>query len=291
MILPRRSPPTARDEGQLTDSDSSPPRGAVTPPSPVTVDDFDRAHGKAAKSDLLWQVSNRAYGHDCPTELQAWGGTTWWTLGRFVTGLRLSPGQLLLDLACGRGGVGLWLARALNVNLVGVDWSAAGLRAATDRSIGFVLTGRARFEVGDMTATGLEAESIDGAICADAVFFAEDRIAVFAEMTRVLRPGGRFLFTADESDDPDRPAAVPDWAPIIERGGLGVVTREEIPDWAAQIKRMYDAWLDNIDALRAELGDESADDLINEAHSVGPTLSRRTGVLYTAEKHGRANTN
>jgi ubiquinone/menaquinone biosynthesis C-methylase UbiE len=214
--------------------------------------------------------------------------TTWWTLGRFVSGLRLSPGELLLDLACGRGGVGLWLARALEVELIGVDWSGAGVRAAADRSIGFVTPGRARFEVGELTATGLDAESVDGAICADAVFFATDRIAVFAEMARVLRPGGRFLFTADESDEPDRPAAVPDWAPIIERGGLSVVTREEIPNWAAQLKAMYDAWIENIDALRAGLGDAVADDLVDEAQTVGPTLSRRTGVLYTAERPGRA---
>jgi ubiquinone/menaquinone biosynthesis C-methylase UbiE len=261
------------------------------PPSPITADDFDRAHGQAAKSDLLWRVSNGAYRADCPTELQAWGMTTWWTLGRFVSGLRLSPGELLLDLACGRGGVGLWLARALNVRLIGADWSGAGIRGAADRSIGFVVPGRARFHVGELTATGLEAESVDGAICADAVFFAPDRIAVFAEMARVLRPGGRFLFTADESDDPDRPAAVPDWAPIIERGGLSVVAREQIPNWAAQLQAMYDAWMENIDALRAELGDEVADDLVDEAHTVGPTLLRRTGVMYTAEKRGRANYN
>jgi hypothetical protein len=86
------------------------PRGAVVPPVPVTVDDFDRAHGQYAKSELFWQVSKRTYGADCPTEVQAWGMTTWWTLGRFVSGLRLGPGQLLLDLACGRGGIGLWLA-------------------------------------------------------------------------------------------------------------------------------------------------------------------------------------
>jgi ubiquinone/menaquinone biosynthesis C-methylase UbiE len=256
----------------------------------LTADDFDRAHREAAKSDLLWQVSNRAYGADCPTELQAWGMTTWWTLGRFVSGLRLIPRQRLLDLGCGRGGVGLWLARALNVNLVGVDWSAAGVREAATRSMRFVPQDRARFQVGDLTATGLDAESIDGAICADAVFFAQDRVAVFAEMARVLRHGGRFLFTADVSEDLDRPATVPDWAPIIERGGLGVVARQEIPNWAAQLKQMYDAWVENIDARRAELGDGSADDLLDEAHSVGPTLSRRTGVLYTAEKRGRTQT-
>jgi ubiquinone/menaquinone biosynthesis C-methylase UbiE len=256
----------------------------VVPPPPFTADDFDRDHAQAAHANLLWQLSNRAYGADYPAELQAWGMTTWWTLGRFVSGLRLCPGQLLLDLACGRGAVGLWLARALNVNLVGVDWSPAGVREAADRSERFVAPDRARFQVGDMTATGLDAESVDGAICADAVFFAQDRIAVFVEIERVLRPGGRFLFTADESDDLERPMAVPDWAPIIERGGLIVVSREEIPNWGAQLKEMYEAWVENIDALRTELGDETANDLLDEAQNVGPTLPSRTGVLYTAEK-------
>ena len=93
----------------------------MVPPPPITADDFDRAHEGRARASFLWRVSNCAYGADCPSELQAWGMTTWWTLGRFVSGLRLSPDELLLDLACGRGGVGLWLARALNVNLIGVD--------------------------------------------------------------------------------------------------------------------------------------------------------------------------
>jgi ubiquinone/menaquinone biosynthesis C-methylase UbiE len=259
------------------------PRGAVVPPRGVSPEDFDRAHGEMSKSTLLWDVSNGAYGADSPVELQAFGMTTWWTLGQFVGGLRLPPGTTLLDLACGRGGVGLWLARALQTQLVGVDWSPAGVREAGARAAAFVPDGRARFVVGDLAATGLEPESVDGAVCADAVFFAPDRVAVFAEMARVLRPGGRFPFTADE-EDTDRPAAVPSWAPLIERGGLSVVARAEIPNWRTQLLAMYAAWLDNIDALRAELGDESADDLVSEATEVGPTLAHRTGVLYTAER-------
>src|SRR5437660_8142298 len=127
----------------MTETDESLPRGAVAPPRPFTAEDFDRAHGETAQSDLLWRLSNRAYGADCPTELQAWGMTTWWTLGRFVSGLRLSPGHRLLDLACGRGGVGLWLARATSTKLVGVDWSAAGVSAAAARAADFVPAGRA----------------------------------------------------------------------------------------------------------------------------------------------------
>jgi ubiquinone/menaquinone biosynthesis C-methylase UbiE len=264
-------------------ADAAAPRGAVVPSRGVTAEDFDRAHEETSKSDLLWQVSSDAYGRDCPRELQAWGMTTWWTLGRFVAGLRLAPDSTLLDLACGRGGVGLWLARALQVQLIGVDWSPAGVREATARAPQFVPDGRAEFRVGDLTATGLEPDSVDGAVCADAVFFASDRGAVFTEVARVLRPGARFLFTADE-EDTDRPAAVPDWGPIVESGGLVIVARDEIPHWAAQLTAMYEAWMANIDALRAELGDASADDLVEEATTVGPTLARRTGVLYTAEK-------
>jgi hypothetical protein len=35
--------------------------------------------------------------------------------------------------------------------------------------------------------------------------------------------------------------------------------------------------MENIDALRAELGDEAADDLVDEADTVGPTLPTARG--------------
>jgi hypothetical protein len=63
------------------------------------------------------------------------------------------------------------------------------------------------------------------------------------EVARILRPGARFAFTADEGDDLARPGAVPDWAPIIE-------------------------------------APQAAQDLIDEATHVGPTLANRTGVRY-----------
>jgi ubiquinone/menaquinone biosynthesis C-methylase UbiE len=265
-------------------SDSS-IRGAVVPARDgVTPEDFDRAHGTTAKNELLWRLSHEAYGDDYPHELEAWGMTTWWTLGQFIAGLRVGPGQQLVDLACGRGGVGLWLARATGAQLTGVDWSPAGVSEATARASQFVAADRALFTVGDLASTGLPSNSADGVVCADAVFFATDRVAVFSEMARILRPGGRFVFTADESDDPDRESAVPDWGPIIRAGGLSAVSRQEIPHWREDLKRMYDTWLAHSDELRASLDEESIDDLIGEANTVGPTLAGRTGVLYTTER-------
>jgi RNA polymerase sigma-70 factor (ECF subfamily) len=59
-----------------------------------------------------------------------------------------------------------------------------------------------------------------------------------------------------------------------------VARRLKIRPAAARLR----AWVENIDALRTELGDGTANDLLDEAQNVGPTLPSRTGVLYTAEK-------
>jgi hypothetical protein len=38
----------------------------------------------SATSDLLWRLAAAAYGEDYPSEIQPWGGTTWWVLGRAI---------------------------------------------------------------------------------------------------------------------------------------------------------------------------------------------------------------
>lgn len=256
-------------------------RGAIVPARPeANAETFDRAHERTA-SELMWRLSHEAYGEDYPAEVRPWGMTTWWTLGQYVAALRIGVGEHLVDLACGRGGVGLWLARATGARLTGVDWSSAGVRAAAQTASAFVPAGRANFVVGDLAATGLDDDSVDGMVCADAVFFAPNRVAVFAEASRVLRRGARLAFTADESAA-DRPHAVPDWAPIIEAGGLVVESRAEIPRFSEQLQGMYNVWLGHIEQVRATLGDESAQDLVDEATQVGPTLADRTGVMYVA---------
>jgi ubiquinone/menaquinone biosynthesis C-methylase UbiE len=145
--------------------------------------------------------------------------------------------------------------------------------------------GRANFRVGDLASTGLPEGYAEAAMCADAIFFAADRIAVFTEVARILKPGGRFVFTADE-DNSDRAMAVPDWTPLAEAGGLSVERKEEVPRFAEQLQRMYDLWLENLDALRAEVGDEEADALYDEAVRVGPTLNNRRPLIITVRKPG-----
>src|SRR3954454_19968092 len=47
--------------------------------------------------------------------------------------LRLPAEGLLVDLACGRGGPGMWIARAAGARLVGVDFSGVAVSLACTR--------------------------------------------------------------------------------------------------------------------------------------------------------------
>ncbi len=259
------------------------PGARVPIPASITAEEFDLAHGVTSAGTIMARMAREAYGDDYPEGVDPYGMSTLWTLRTFVAELRLPVHGMLVDIACGRAGVSLWVARETGADLIGVDWSPVGVAAAAARANEWVPEGRARFQVGDLVATGLPDECADAVLCADAIFFASDRIAAVREAARILRPGGRYAFTADESDD-GRPRSVPDWHPIIEAGGLEVVSRIEIPKWSEQLARLYEVWLENLDAVQETLGEDSANELKDEAESVGPTLADRTGVLYVARR-------
>src|SRR3954470_14127824 len=88
-----------------------------------------------------------------PPHLLSTSLLTWDGIAEVVDAVRLSPGDTLLDLACGRGGYGLEVARRTGAAVVGVDFSAEAVRQAGE------LAGRqavaAEFRVGDLAATGL----------------------------------------------------------------------------------------------------------------------------------------
>jgi ubiquinone/menaquinone biosynthesis C-methylase UbiE len=260
--------------------------GAIRGPTtmPLSPAHFDEGFAATGRSELIWRLSAQAFGEDYPAELQAWGATTWWVLGRCVSALRVGPGQLLVDLACGRGGPGLWLARATGADLIGVDWSPVAVEAASGRAPLFVPADRARFVVGDLAASGLPDECADAVVCLDSVFFAEDRIAALREVRRLLRPGGRYAFTAPESDAATEPPYVTDWALLLEAAGLEPENKEHRPRHAEQVGRMFELWLEHLEQIRADMGDSVAERLETEARTVGPTLNKRRHLFVVAKR-------
>jgi SAM-dependent methyltransferase len=154
--------------------------------------------------------------------------------------LRLSPGSLVVDVACGRGGYGLEIARRAGARLVGLDLSAVAVRAALDGA------GDARFLVGDYTAAGLRDGCADAVMCIDALQFAEPPLAGLRECHRLLAPGGRIAVTAWEALDPaderlsERTRRM-NLARDLAEAGFRRVQVTERPDWLAVERSLWEA--------------------------------------------------
>jgi SAM-dependent methyltransferase len=115
-------------------------------------------------------------------------------LDRFAREVHVGPGATLLDVGCGRGGAGLWVAAATGAHLVGVDIAEAALVDARRRAA--AMGASARFVRGEFEATGLEDASVDAIMSIDAMLFTPEKAAAFRELRRVARPGSRLVMTS-----------------------------------------------------------------------------------------------
>jgi hypothetical protein len=115
-------------DGGLSDADSPWPSAA----------DFNAGFEAAARSPGLRQVW-RAAEPDLPVEVEPFSFVSVGLLGHVAHALALIPGQTLVDLGCGRGGPGLWLARSRGASLIGVDFSPVAIQQASDRAALFGL--------------------------------------------------------------------------------------------------------------------------------------------------------
>jgi ubiquinone/menaquinone biosynthesis C-methylase UbiE len=227
----------------------------------IAPDDYDAAHTAVHGSALMRRLYAEGMGDQYPAEVDPFSSCSWWLLGQLVSALRLGPDDLLVDLGCGRGGPGLWLARALSVRLIGVDFSPAAVELATGRAAAFLAPGRAEFRVASFDDTGLPDGAASAVISVDALPFAPDRPAALREVHRILAPGGRCAVTARSHPG----VADRDWPAMAEAAGFTVEETLPNPHHDGHWQRLHAAWLAHAGGLRAELGDRAAENLLTEA--------------------------
>ena len=108
----------------------------------------------------------------------------------------LRPGETVVDLGCG-GGLDVFLAaQALGPNgkAIGIDMTPemiARARKNAQRGVGGTPVANVEFLLGQIDELPLPAESVDCVISNCVINLAPDKTAVFREIYRVLKPGGR----------------------------------------------------------------------------------------------------
>ncbi len=124
---------------------------------------------------------------------------------RLIDAASLRPGDRVLELACGPGGVGLEAAAAVGpdgevvISDVAESMAAVAGERATARGLANVRTA-----VLDLEAIDQPDQSFDAVLCRDGLMFAVDPARAAAEVVRVLRPGGRAALSvwASPADNP-----------------------------------------------------------------------------------------
>jgi SAM-dependent methyltransferase len=163
---------------------------------------------------------------------------------RVVRGARLE-GKNVLEVSCGRGGGAAFLARAFAPRrYLGIDLSPENVRLASERHAG----GNLEFRVGDAEALDVPDESFDVVVNVEASHLYDDRRAFFAEVFRVLTPGGRFCYADGGWRDDDV-------TPDLAAAGFRVVEHEDI---TANVVRALELDSARREAIVASIGDEAS---------------------------------
>jgi SAM-dependent methyltransferase len=225
----------------------------VNTSDPALAQYFDDWYADMADSPVKDEIEQRHLG--LPPGLLSTSLLTWSGIADVTGALRLPAGGVLVDLACGRGGYGLEITGRAGARLIGVDFSAEAVRQAREQAR---LLGReADFRVGDLAATGLDAGTADGVLCVDAIQFAPRPDDAYAELRRILAPGGRVVLTCWEAvdrDDERVPARLrqTDLAAGLTGAGLRDVEVTERADWRAAERSMWE------EAAALDPGDDPA---------------------------------
>jgi SAM-dependent methyltransferase len=249
----------------------------TAPPGARTFDEarYRPVFARQRDSRILREIWRSAYGDESTDELEPLSFVTMTDLRWIAREARVAPGELLVDLGCGRGGPTLWLARELGVEALGIDVVPEAVEEATRRRSDFGVEERVAFRVGTFADTGLQTASCSAVTSVDAFWMVLDKAAAAQEVARVLRPGGRFVMTTWEPEHQDH-------VELLEDAGFEVLLAEEPPGWHEPQLAVYRGILAREGALREELGDEAADVLVAEAREAPAALERERRLRVAA---------
>ena len=152
---------------------------------------YDANYGNF-QTELYTEIRREAFGEDI-------GQNSWLTVEEqdmFLGWLDLSPGKTLLDVACGSGGPTLRMAAKTGCSVIGVDLHEQAIATARSLASQRTLAGPSEFRVVNASEPlPFPDAHFDAITCVDAINHIPNRPSLLAQWARLLKPGGRLLFT------------------------------------------------------------------------------------------------
>ena len=155
------------------------------------VDLYDNVYGDFGSSAEA-AVRRAAFGEDI-------GQSSWITAQdwlQFAGRARVDKNSRVLEVGSGSGGPAVYLAAECGCQVIGVDINELGIRNATELAESRGVADRVTFQAVDASKPlPFPAASFDAVLSNDAMCHIAHRREVLSDWHRVLRPGGRMLFT------------------------------------------------------------------------------------------------
>lgn len=164
-------------------------------------DVLDAKLGMSAPDGRRWRISDFA-----ALDQFHFGG--WQATAELASLCELTPNSTVLDLGSGLGGPARYLATAFDCSVEGIDLSEDFVDAARYLTERVGLTDRVSFQQGDACQIPFLANYFDVVWTQHVSMNIKDRAALYREVARVLRPGGRFAIfdpVATRVSPPDFP--------------------------------------------------------------------------------------
>jgi SAM-dependent methyltransferase len=156
-----------------------------------TVNLYDNAYGNY-EAEVYRLVRVNTYGKD----LGQTGWTTTQESEEIPQRLQLSSNSNVLEIGCGSGRYALQVAGQVGCRIAGVDINAAGVENANHLAAAQNLSSQVKFQVADVSKPlAFDDAAFDAVFSNDVLCHVRGRLALLREIFRVLKPGGRFLFS------------------------------------------------------------------------------------------------
>jgi SAM-dependent methyltransferase len=152
-------------------------------------------YDRAARAVPAFTVMNYGFSSEPEHSIVAPDEAEFYCLRLYEHTLRETPlaGTDVLEVSCGRGGGAAFVSKAFRPRrYIGVDLSSENVRLARARN---EASDTLKFLIGNAEQLAFSDQSFDVVVNIEASHLYDDRGRFFAEVHRVLRPGGHFCYT------------------------------------------------------------------------------------------------